>query len=334
MDKFSPLDYWRALILYGLNQATYKIALGNALLNFAERGSSTVSWSELSLEFLRLYQNRLLIDEPMPQQGNPTRRTEMERIVHHIQLGQSIDDALDEVGERGLSNVIPRFHNLADLYEVKGKFFRFNYGKSLTLTDEMFVVVDADKQSLHHELSARWGLLEGAFSLHVPDYSVSNDIRSIYLQTASRRKELTSNIPFLQGYQGNTCFYCSELIAEGDIHVDHVLPRSVLLHDEVWNLVLAHSLCNSQKSDQLIDTPLLSKLIARNENIVGSNHPWKRKIAEALGMTPSSRSKKTYWHYENVKSALGRTTTWGGSNSYNPVSDPFFKRLITKLNNK
>jgi len=30
-DAFSTEDYWKALILYGLNQATYKIALGKTL---------------------------------------------------------------------------------------------------------------------------------------------------------------------------------------------------------------------------------------------------------------------------------------------------------------
>jgi len=30
---FSPQDRWKALVLYGLNTATYKIAFGKTLLN-------------------------------------------------------------------------------------------------------------------------------------------------------------------------------------------------------------------------------------------------------------------------------------------------------------
>ncbi|AEP29717.1 hypothetical protein [Brumicola nitratireducens] len=37
-------------------------------------------------------------------------------------------------------------------------------------------------------------------------------------------------------------------------------------------------------------------------------------------------------HYDNVKTVLG-TYYWGGAESYNPASDPFYRRLITVLNN-
>lgn len=29
--KFEEVDYWKAIVLYGLNQATYKIALGKEI---------------------------------------------------------------------------------------------------------------------------------------------------------------------------------------------------------------------------------------------------------------------------------------------------------------
>jgi hypothetical protein len=141
------------------------------------------------------------------------------------------------------------------------------------------------------------------------------------------------NIPFLQGYQRNTCFYCGEPISAGDIHVDHVLPRQVILHDEIWNLVLSHSLCSEQKSDRLVGSHFLEKLIARNENIMGSNHPWKKKISEVLGVTPQQRASKLKWHYQNIKGVLGNSY-WGGAESYNPSTDEFYKRLITVLNNR
>lgn len=37
MQKFSDKELWRMLILYGLNTATYKIALGQCLYNFTEK---------------------------------------------------------------------------------------------------------------------------------------------------------------------------------------------------------------------------------------------------------------------------------------------------------
>jgi hypothetical protein len=49
----------RSIILYGLNNATYKIALGQTLLELAGRNTTHVAWNVLSEEFLKQYKNRL-----------------------------------------------------------------------------------------------------------------------------------------------------------------------------------------------------------------------------------------------------------------------------------
>ncbi|WP_052214216.1 HNH endonuclease domain-containing protein [Belnapia sp. F-4-1] len=185
---------------------------------------------------------------------------------------------------------------------------------------------------MEEELDARWSLLEGAFTIRHENYDLANDLRLIYLSQGYKRRGLTSNIPFLQGYQGNACFYCGEPMAQGDIHVDHVLPRQVMQHDEIWNLVLAHGLCNGLKQDRLIGPHYMRKLIARNENIMGSNHPWKARIASALGGSARARGAALMKHYDQVKLILG-TDYWGCSSSYDPEIDPFFRRLVTVLNN-
>ena len=333
MTKFETRDYWKALILYGLNQATYKIALGKTLLNLCEQGYTNVPWDVLSKEFLQQYIHRLKTDEAMPQQSIPARRTRMEQIVSAYQANQlSFEEAIAEVGDTAFNDVIHRFHNLGRDESFKGKFYRFDFGKSLTLTDELQHISEECRTELEDELNARWSLLEGAFCIHQGNYDLVNDLRLIYLERGYSRKNLTSNIPFLQGYQGNICFYCGEVMATSDIHVDHVLPRQVIKHDEIWNLVLSHGLCNEQKSDKLAGEHFIRKLIARNENIIGSNHPWKRKIILALGRSPTDRGSELRVHYERVKSILG-PYYWGGIPSYNPESDPFYRRLITVLNN-
>lgn len=90
-------------------------------------------------------------------------------------------------------------------------------------------------------------------------------------------------------------------------------------------------LTNAQ-SFRLVGKHFIEKLIARNENIMGSNHPWKAKIAAALGSTPKQRAASLLKHYQNVSTVIG-TNYWGGSASYNPATDPFYKKLITALNN-
>lgn len=333
MSKFETKDYWKALILYGLNQATYKIALGKTLLNLCEQGHTNVPWDVLSKEFLQQYIHRLTTAEAMPQQSIPARRTRMEQIVGAYKNDKlSFNGAISEVGDTAFNDVIHRFHNLGRDEAFQGMFYRFEFGKSLILTDKTHKIAETSRNELEDELDARWSLLEGAFCLSQGNYELANDLRLIYLESGYDRKSLTTNIPFLQGYQGNICFYCGEAISASDIHVDHVLPRQVIKHDEIWNLVLSHGLCNEQKSDKLVGEHFIRKLIARNENIIGSNHPWKRKIILALGQTPRDRGAELRVHYERVKSILG-PYYWGGIPSYNPESDPFYRRLITVLNN-
>ena len=83
--------------------------------------------------------------------------------------------------------------------------------------------------------------------------------------------------------------------------------------------------------DDQMDINNIDKLIKRNENIMGSNHPWKSKIQTDLGNTLKKRRSNLRKHYERVKRARG-ASYWGGSKNYNPETDPFYRRLITKLN--
>ena len=333
--NFTDSDYWRGIILYGLNAATYKIALGKTLIDLSQQGLNTVSWDQLSEQFLKEYLKRLSSDKTMPQQSNPNRWTVMERIVKNYQLDKlSFPEAIDEVGRKAFGDVIPRFQTIGtDTRVVKDMFYEFYPGQKLILTDELHRIVEREKDSLLSELDARWSLLEGAFSLKRGQFELQNDILDIYLKNGHERTNLTGNIPFLKGYQGNTCFYCGESIQAGDVHVDHVLPRTILNHDEVWNLVLSHSTCNLNKEDFVVGPHYFEKLEMRNENIMGSNHPWKQKISASLGLTPSARKASLRRHYENVKTALNNNY-WGGHPSYNPATDPFFKRLITVINNQ
>lgn len=331
-NQFSSKDIWKGIILFGLNAATYKMALACSLLEFSEKGVTEVSWSELSESFLRQYQNRLSATN-MPQQNNPTRLTVMERVVKSLEIGAiTLEEAIDKVGINGLDNVIPRFQTIGRDKNIAGEhFYEFEFGKKLILKDSLLSFSANDRKELQDELMARWSLLEGAFSITINDFELANDIRETYLKSGYKRTVLTGNVPFLIGYQGNVCFYCGEPFAE-DLHVDHVLPRQIMNHDEMWNLVLAHGDCNLLKSDRLVGPHFIRKLIARNENIMGSNHPWKYKIANSLGMTYQQRCKKTLEHYDNCKKVL-KGYWWGGAPSYNPSNDPFYRRLITAINN-
>ena len=328
--KFDDIDYWKAIILFGLNSATYKMALANVLLDSIRMGETTIDWSSLSERYLISYIDRLKSSHP--QQGNPSRLTIMERIINDMKMNQiTYEQAIERVSNEAFEDVIPRFHTIGrDRVLAKEKFYEFQKGKHLNLKDSLLQLDNPDE--LKNEVDARWSLLEGAFLINQTQYSLTNNIREIYVADGYGRKSLTPIIPFLRGYQTNTCFYCREPILN-DIHVDHVLPRQVIRHDEVWNLVLSHPECNMNKSDKVVGLHFIEKLIARNENIMGSNHPWKHKISASLGKTKSQRRSSVIKHYDNIKKVLGNNY-WNGSKDYDPSKDSFHKRLITILNNQ
>ena len=78
--EFDDTDYWQAIMLFGLNVATYKPALAKCILEAAAQKKSTLEWDDLSLSFFNAYLERLKI-QSMPQQINPGRLTKLERII-------------------------------------------------------------------------------------------------------------------------------------------------------------------------------------------------------------------------------------------------------------
>jgi len=47
-DKFSNEDIWKGIILFGLNAATYKMALAKSLLDFSQQEKLNITWHELA----------------------------------------------------------------------------------------------------------------------------------------------------------------------------------------------------------------------------------------------------------------------------------------------
>jgi len=328
-------ELWKAIVLFGLNQASYKMALGKVLLKSAKKQRTIIHWDELAKDFLNEYKDRLK-NSVMPQQAMPGRLTKMERIISNIKVGKlSDDDAINLVAADGFNDVVPRFQTIGlDKNIIGSKFYEINFGKHLILSDNLLGLAEDKSEELVSELDARWGLLEGAFSINhsTEKLILSNNIREIFLKDGStKRANLTDNVPFLSGYQGNTCFYCGEEILDKP-HVDHVLPRQVVMHDNIWNLVLSHEHCNLQKSDKLVGEHFLKKLTFRNENIMGSNHPWKKKIANELGVTRAKRINRTNELYKMVTHARGEVY-WGSDKAFDPSKDDFYKKFVTILNN-
>ena len=327
--QYENKDFWRAVILYGLNTATYKIALGKALISLTEGDQTNISMHELAVKFFDLYQDR--VKKEMPQLNQPNRLTVMERIIKEYELQNiSYPEAIDRVASEAFNDVIPRFHTV-DKHEIPVKFYHYD-DKGIVLTDNIHQISGNDDAiELHQELDLRWDLLEAGFLIKRSNYTLQNDIRDIYLQDGYGRKNITVNIPVLNAYQKGICFYCSEEMKNEDVNVDHVIPRQFINHDEIWNLALAHNICNSRKSDALPAVSYINKLIDRNEHFIKSNRPIKHKLISQLGNTEKDRKQYVLRIYDDAKKVLA---PWVGIKGYNAETDPFYRSFIRNYINQ
>lgn len=328
LKGFDTKDVWRAIILYGLNTATYKIALGHCLARFAREGKSSVSMADLAEKFFDLYVQRL--ESAKPQLATPNRRTVMERVIDLYNAG-ILDraEAIARVEREAFNDVIPRFH-VVNHKILPVRFYEQTDG-GLVLTDQVFEVFgdSGENQDLLGELGARWDLLEAAFEMRRENGRLDNDIRRFYLVRGHDRRSITWTRPILNGYQKGVCFYCGEPMGEGDVHVDHVIPRQFVNHDEIWNLVLAHDFCNGQKSDALPGAHYIEKLVIRNEYFINSNHPIKNQIIGQLGDTAEERRACIYRIYRDAQLVI--RYTWEGIRGYDPENDLFYKNFIRAI---
>lgn len=326
-QAFEPGDFWRAIVLYGLNTATYKIALARALVGFVEVGRTSVPMATLAESFLDLYQERLTQNKPQLLLAG--RQTVMERVVGLLRAGRiERGGAIDRVAREAFGDVLPRFHTVWD-QAVPVRFYE-QTDSGLVITDDAFrVLAQGDRPALLAELDGRWSLLEGAFQMRRDDSALVNDVRSFYLARGTDRTDLTHLRPVLDGYQNGVCFYCGEPFGTARVDVDHVVPRQVLLHDDVWNLVLAHHGCNQAKSDFLPGLTYLQKLVERNEHFIASNHPIKDKLIQQLGSTPDQRRAAARRAYADAEAVIRHT--WEGMRGYRPDADPFYRAFVRTM---
>ena len=328
LKGFTEKDFWRAVILYGLNTATYKMAFAKSLDHFVSLGKSDVPRRELAEVFFNLYLDRL--KNGMPQLDQPGRTTVMEKVVARYNLGTiSLEDAVDYVERNAFNDVLRAFPKL-NREQIPVDFYRYD-DKTLYLTESVHrLLTSPEREALMSEVDSRWGLIEAAFQMkREVDASLESDIRALYLLSGYERTDITDTIPVLNGYQKGTCFYCAESMLGHDIHVDHVIPRQLIYHDEIWNLVLAHGFCNQQKSDALPSRKYIEKLILRNEHFIASNHPIRGKLIATMGSTQKARKQFVERIYSHAQMVI--PYTWEGIRGYNPDTDEFYRSIIRGL---
>ena len=326
MSRFTDIEptlenYWRGVILFGLNVASYKFALGKSLLDLSKRDSDFVSLQDLGERFSFHIAQHVKTHPKQSTRKDPVKFFELCKEFNQGTLDKS--KLVDFTVKHCFDDVIDRFH-IVNREEIPKRFYvderRTNGG--IRLTENAYELLNLDfSENLEPEVEARWRLVETAWGLNISRnlISVAHDLETetLFVDADNRRIDITSSRDALNGYQKSKCFYCYGYISicsgSDELgHVDHFFPHTLKQFGEinpmdgVWNLVLACPDCNgsAEKGAKIPSLQLLERLDQRNEYLIGSNHPLKETLILQTGKTDEARHNFLQKSYGFAKKRL------------------------------
>jgi hypothetical protein len=303
--ELRPEDYWRGIILFGRNVATYKFALGKALLDLQPQSGQLVTLEELAAPF----STHLCAHLNLAAKQGTFKGSRFLAACRKANQGEvSKDQLVDATVRFGFNNVIDAFH-IIGREELPLRFFtdERQTEKGIRITEPFSRLISGNQSSnLPIETDARWRLVETAWELGVSPallaVSHDSDTEALFVIDAERRRRsITGARDALSGYQKGVCFYCFDsfqLVGKQPPDVDHFLPHSLKklgqagIIDGVWNLVLACRSCNrgvGGKSDRVPTIRLLERLHTRNEFLIASHHPLRETLIRQTGCSEDAR---------------------------------------------
>ena len=149
--------YWRALILFGKNSSTYKMALGKCLLDYAEKGRDKVSLDDLASNFYNLYVDK--VKNKKPQGLTSGRHTYVEQAINEVLwTGRPQGEALEIIKQKSLKEmVLQKFHNFNEK-PIDIEFYRLSDSKQNLILDKslMDLPSSVNYNFFETEISSRW----------------------------------------------------------------------------------------------------------------------------------------------------------------------------------
>jgi len=300
-------NYWRAIILFGRNVASYKFALAKSLYDLRNSSQDLIRLEDLAPKFAGHICEHLENCNTQGTSGS-SRFLDACRSFNRDEIAK--DALIEKTVKIGFQNVIDAFHNVHG-EEIKERFFldERNTNKGIRLTDRFFAMADNPIiHDLNIETEARWRLVETAWDLGMSRHivGISHDESTnelLALTRQGKRVMITSSRDALNGYQKGRCFYCFREISVDSgtddlADVDHFFPHKLHFCAEdkpingVANLVLACKECNrgeGGKFDRLPSVSLLERLYLRNEYLIKSHHPLRETLISQTGLTETSR---------------------------------------------
>lgn len=320
--EFKPTEdsYYRSIILFGNNTASYKFALGMSLLDLIEKDKTTISLKDLSPIFANYICQHL---KTAPRQTTNNSSTFLDACKNYN--ANIIDkESLIDITEKNAFNYVLDKFPIVNGDTIPKPFYEYDKkNKQIILTDNSFKLKELKYfNNLRLETEARWKLVETAWELGIStnllkvNYNDENNL--LFIDTKLRRKNITSVRDALNGYQKGFCFYCFDNITiDGDSEnlcdVDHFFPHALQVQcpninfDGIWNLVLACQDCNRGNNGKFAKLPALKyleRLHTRNEYLISSHHPLRETLISQTGKTESDRIKFLQSMYNFAKMNL------------------------------
>ena len=317
-------NYWRAIILFGKNTASYKFALAKSLVDVSlERKSDLITLDDLALPYALHLAEHL---KHSPKQST-AKTSQFIQACQDFNEGKIDEDRLIQITKKeGFKYVLDAFHVVNTkavterFYDVINEEFFIDerkFNKGIRLTDnlfKLFYVYDNSAKDLNQETESRWNLVEKAWELNINKNLIAvefdQETKQLFTQDSKyRRTNITTSRGALNGYQKSRCFYCfkeisissaDDLLADVDHFFPHLLKPDVanagccrpVNVDGVWNLVLSCAECNRGESGKFAQVPtieLLERLHTRNEYLIGSHHPLRETLIMQTGTTERDR---------------------------------------------
>lgn len=316
-------NYWRSIILFGRNVASYKFALGKAIHGLNKRANDLVTLEELADPFSMHICEHL---KHSPKQVTSKSSKFISACENYNDNLIDKDQLISTTEKIGFNNVIDAFH-IVNRSEVDKRFFidERKTNKGIRLTENFFKLSEKSiYDDLYNEIEARWRLIEESWSLGISRdlIAVHYDEKSklLYTKGKDRRVDVTSCRDSINGYQKGRCFYCSteistekgdELLGDVDHFFPHIVRDIVKPINGVWNLVLACKNCNrgtDGKFAQLPSLNLLKKLHKRNEYFIESHLPIRQTLILQTGNTEQKRAQFLQKQFNSAKVRL--LTEW------------------------
>jgi hypothetical protein len=162
-------DYWRSVILFGLNAASYKFALAKSLLELASREQNFIKLDELAVPFSRHIAEHLA---RVDTQATGPSSTFLEA-CRQFNRGEFDQEALvRKTVALGFKNVIDAFH-VVDREPIAIRFFvdeRKQRG-GIVITDELLKLKETLQfANLPLETEARWRLVSSTATSNPPTF--------------------------------------------------------------------------------------------------------------------------------------------------------------------